>query len=1296
MRKNNLLRVSCLLLSTLLLGICSCNAYAGSGGDQGGGTNTGGKCTPNNGLNAWPTSLGSYCQYAGMGWVHYEYTTTNKVTIPFIATGGNAGSVINISSECVSYGGFYKFSFFARKNGSKTVGNTTVTWNGTGGGGTPRRSDFNALIDTNVNTVSAGANGAQKFYVDGNLVAVSRDAITDNTAKSYYAKFLEYSGKPDMWNTNLSYFCYGKNMDKATFDGRISNATVNGSSAANNSTVTVSSDSATVTFTNQLKRNDGGPATGIYGRWKIDGGGENSKIFSPNSGWISLTTPVVRKTVDLPAGSDEIVFEDMTYSKEVDGDNSVTSWAKVPQTCNLTGGTEGRYCVKLTRNMPQVSGAVDVSVTTDHATNSINPSGAVSSTNGSYTVKFQHTVSRGSDGAGGSVSIRYSTSPSASSNRGSTISEGGGTARSGTKSARERQKVIAVPYSTEVIRGTLFPGESRTFCQDLSYSYTTWHTRYEWTGKKWKKKRYSVNHNGSGHRCATVSRPNNLKCAIDGQSYGIDAGKNTARMKVINRTNNTSSSVTFSGNPSVWAKPTDLIRYEYEVCASGQLHDDYYSWGGGSKSSYVFTGGNTTSSYPNRYLFPSDLGTGLQPYTALFGYSSTSFGGQSPYENDFASPTVNTLGCGLSNPGQYYQIPALHNSSNCRSQEYIGRRSDAGSVISQTLAYTAKPGSGNNTIKGDVKVPYNYYLHVNPQSNNPKNVPVNADNSFNMTYKVSVKPRCNVQVQGSCNATSNEYQTYPKTTKYRIYSWLVNRNYSEAQLKSELGTEIRDHTTNELIGYLTSDPASNRNKFTINKSGDDLFGSEGLSVTISTDGSSKITVPHNAPIGSKICVALAVWPSDSHDVPSGAVINDGSQSVALTNRSNSGLWRSSKPNCYTVGKKPSISIKNGLLYAYNGVTASAFMRKPGGVAQEYLFGSWSEYNALSSRSTIIGLSSGAGLAGGTTNFPADSNARVCRFSSMTLANTDCSTGNVGKVTLSNSATTSPKNMLEQIMTRYTATIDSQGNAIEGLADGSEVDFKGMCKYDERAGTYIPTNTADSGNYHCLNNGASYISSSGTLKFTDDIPGGGRNGITRVWHIQHNDDQYGTRTYVVRAKKIIVNRDIRYGTESYENTNDGHSKTIFQSLAEMPQVLLIADEIVIGESVRNLDAWLIADKIDTCGISYDNKPLSTEEINSKVCNKQLHINGPVFTKNLYLNRTFGSGGDSQIARDTGGDQYLVTLSENGTGNFGTDKNVIAQPAEVFTISPEVYMWAYAEGTRFSQATTTYQRELPTRY
>ena len=93
---------------------------------------------------------------------------------------------------------------------------------------------------------------------------------------------------------------------------------------------------------------------------------------------------------------------------------------------------------------------------------------------------------------------------------------------------------------------------------------------------------------------------------------------------------------------------------------------------------------------------------------------------------------------------------------------------------------------------------------------------------------------------------------------------------------------------------------------------------------------------------------------------------------------------------------------------------------------------------------------------------------------------------------------------------------------------------------------------------------------------------------------------------------------------------------------------------------------------------------------------MHINGPVFTKNLYINRTFGAGGDSQIAHDAGGDQYWVTLSENGTGNFGTDKNVIARPAEVFTIGPEVYMWAYAEGTRFSQATTTYQRELPTRY
>ena len=1277
----------CLLASVMFAGSAHAGGWIGSGsiGGTGSGSGSGdGGCSGDNAMYL--------LECTGYSWMYFKYNGgyNGDITLPMNID----SSSVYISGECAEVGGFYHFGRNAQ--GRKYGGFTD--YENVKGLGVESRSPYTYMT-------SAGSWGHMQTYTWGHATGISwagykthspvrQDIYKGNTIiykgtsivsekkalADFKEAYLAVNGKEytgSSFPNDLYAFCYGPDMGKkeATYTGKV---TAKGDSG------TVAKDTFTVTFTHSLKRTDNNFRYDPANHWytEVDGGGTSGSgdHHAANAGWRDVRTDVVTGTIT--PGETLTICQTLYYK------SSITE----------TGSTDAhtQKCVTISRKDIQASGLVDAMVTTDTRSNVLNPGSAVSSNNGSYKVQFRHRVKRSRDGAGGSVSISWNTSVSGTSNRGG-ISDGVGTNRSGSVSVGSNSTRTVVDFPTETITGVLFPGESRTFCQTLTYTYQTRHTGY-WTDSKGKKHRYYyyVDHSGSGSRCATVSRPNNLKCAIDGQSYGIDAGKNTARMKFMNASNGQNKTLVSSGNDHIWAKPTDRIRYEYDACASGQLHDDYYSWGGGSKSSYVFTGSNTTSSYPNRYLFPSDLGTGSQPYTALFGYGSTSFGGQSPYEKSFASPTVNTLGCGLSNPGQYYQIPALHNSSNCRSQEYIGRRSDAGSVISQTLVYTVKPGSGNNTLKGDVKVPYNYYLHVNPQSNNPKNVPVNADNSFNMTYKVDVKPRCNVQVQGNCNATSNEYQTYPKTTKYRIYSWLVDRNYSEAQLKSELGTEIRDHTTNELIGYLTSDPANNRNKFTINKSGDDLFGSEGLSVTISTDGSSKITVPHNAPIGSKMCVALAVWPADSHDVPNGAVINDGSQSVALTNRSNSSLWRSSKPNCYTVGKNPSISIKNGPLYAYNGVTASAFMRKPGGVAQEYLFGSWSEYNALSSRSTIIGLSSGAGLAGGTANFPADSNARVCRFSSMTLANADCSVGDVGKVTLSNSATTSPKNMLEQIMTRYTATVDSQGNAIEGLADGSEVDFKGMCKYDEKAGTYIPTNTADRGNYYCLNNGASYVSSSGTLKFTDDIPGGGRNGITRVWHIQHNGDQYGTRTHVVRAKKIIVNRDIRYGTNSYENTNDGHSKTIFQSLAEMPQVLLIADEIVIGESVRNLDAWLIADKINTCGISFDNKPLSTEEINSKVCNKQLHINGPVFTKNLYLNRTFGAGGDSQIARDTGGDQYWVTLSENGTGNFGTDKNVIAQPAEVFTISPEVYMWAYAEGTRFSQATTTYQRELPTRY
>ena len=69
-----------------------------------------------------------------------------------------------------------------------------------------------------------------------------------------------------------------------------------------------------------------------------------------------------------------------------------------------------------------------------------------------------------------------------------------------------------------------------------------------------------------------------------------------------------------------------------------------------------------------------------------------------------------------------------------------------------------------------------------------------------------------------------------------------------------------------------------------------------------------------------------------------------------------------------------------------------------------------------------------------------------------------------------------------------------------------------------------------------------------------------------------------------------------------------------------------------------------------------------------CATKLTVNGPVMTNNLYLWRSAGAG-------------------------TGTDS---ANPAEVFNLRPDAYLWGLNEASKTSQLKTTYERELPPRF
>lgn len=152
-----------------------------------------------------------------------------------------------------------------------------------------------------------------------------------------------------------------------------------------------------------------------------------------------------------------------------------------------------------------------------------------------------------------------------------------------------------------------------------------------------------------------------------------------------------------------------------------------------------------------------------------------------------------------------------------------------------------------------------------------------------------------------------------------------------------------------------------------------------------------------------------------------------------------------------------------------------------------------------------------------------------------------------------------------------------------------------------------------------------------------------------------------RWVVVNAPNttVTIGGDIRYTTEA------------LSSIADIPQVVIIAKNILIADSVTNIDAWLVAvgsgadGRINTCGAGGVGESTA---LTTKICDTKLTVNGPISANHLILRRTAGAG----------------------TGSAAGD------PAEVFNLRADAYIWAsgYSPGTGRLPTVTT--KEIPPRF
>jgi hypothetical protein len=152
--------------------------------------------------------------------------------------------------------------------------------------------------------------------------------------------------------------------------------------------------------------------------------------------------------------------------------------------------------------------------------------------------------------------------------------------------------------------------------------------------------------------------------------------------------------------------------------------------------------------------------------------------------------------------------------------------------------------------------------------------------------------------------------------------------------------------------------------------------------------------------------------------------------------------------------------------------------------------------------------------------------------------------------------------------------------------------------------------------------------------------------------------------VVSGKWVVINAPTATVTIT---GNISYTTDVLDSLTDIPQVVIIADQIRIRGSVTNVDAWLIAS--GTTGNLITCSDVATaSQLRSGNCNQRLTVNGPVMARHLYLYRTAGAG--------TGG----------STGD----------PAEVFNLRPDAYLWATGYLSDAGRLQTVTTKELPPRF
>lgn len=576
--------------------------------------------------------------------------------------------------------------------------------------------------------------------------------------------------------------------------------------------------------------------------------------------------------------------------------------------------------------------------------------------------------------------------------------------------------------------------------------------------------------------------------------------------------------------------------------------------------------------------------------------------------------------------------------------------------------------------KASVYVPYNYSTLTSSSMNDNGVLFQGANAEYKFTWKV--EPRKNDKL------SDFEYATVtPPNTEIKMVEFLYHPDNKKVE-----GNEF---TKDDPATFFKKKGAIVTNSKTIktgNQNPNGLYDGKKTSKKMTS------VVPDDDEwVGYKYCVAVGIFPSDSHDDVNGPGSNNSLEMQYTYGKGAmdaGSYWNVSGATCRTISKKPSLQVWNGSIYTNGAVNTYVSQKivnaKLGSDvnAQKDLFGSWTDY-ALIVGKDINGMVSGATLGFNNSRYDLsgnggqpDSSDIDKKLNPLTIANQN-TFGNSGI-----NASTAVNMNLERLRSRYSEKASNLANNETNTGSQSAI---------------ISSKTGLQFVYHNGNLKTSVLAIRHSGNAPNQTTYRDRNGNL----IKGLGDGKNDNTLVIYIKgNLIIDNNICLG--------DGCKGTGMQlidyglnrktnSAAKLPQVLIFADNISIAENVTRVDAWLIAQdgEINTCAEHTPNSVVAKDarqRFADGNCDKTLMINGPIYAYDLVLPRTAGATHGYSPANTSD-----VLYRQFGAVGNTNDANLGSEtPAEIFNLRADVYLWAYNQAQRYSEAIVTYKRELAPRY